>query len=210
MVKDFCALPTLLWHIRFIWSQLDTLHGKCSILATRAVLCSKRSVLMAFAEVGTRYGNVILVNEGFKTSSKNINGNCCPEISQKIWRLFPSSTKTVAEKLQTLQCSESRKYSADAVSVPKWEVHGFFFFWQPPSCVGGAHTAFLKGWSEVEGVLWGDDAHQPCEKAQLALSSTLPISPHGQHCCAGSLKKCSFVLWQTLLLVKIKAQLLVK
>lgn len=166
---------------------------------------------MAFAEVGTHYGNVILVNERFKTSSKIINGNC-PEISQKICRLFPSSTKTVAEKLQTLQCSESRKYSVDSVSVPKWEVHGFFFFffWQPPSCVSGVHTAFLKGWSEVEGVPWGRTNTSPARQLSLPCSSTLPTSQHTQHCCAGALKKCSFVLWQTLLSVKIRAELLVK
>lgn len=39
---------------------------------------------MAFAEVGTHYGNVILVNEGFKPSSENVNGNSCPEMSQKV------------------------------------------------------------------------------------------------------------------------------
>lgn len=127
---------------------------------------------MAFAELGTCYGNVILVNEGFKTSSGIINGNTCSEISQKILRLFPSCNKTVVEKLQTLQCSGSGKYSADAVSVPKWEVRGFF--WQPPACVGGVHTDFLKGCSEVECApeevcVTGDDARQPCERAELAL-----------------------------------------
>lgn len=171
---------------------------------------------MAFAEVGTHYGNVIVVNEGSKPSSKNINGNSCPEISQKIWRLSPSSNKTVVEKLQTLQCSETRKYSADAVSVPKWEVCGFF--WQPPDCVGGVHTAFLKGCSEVEwapeeACVMGDDALQPCEKAELALLLNASRWPtHAALLCwlSEEMLICSAGRNELLLLsLKIKAELLV-
>lgn len=153
---------------------------------------------MAFAEVGTHYGNVILVNEGFKPSSENVNGNSCPEMSQKVWRLFPSSNKRAVEIVQTLQCSESRKYSADAVSVPKWGACGFF--WQRPACVGGVHTAFPKGCSEVERAPEGawvmaDDALQPCERElNLPFCSTLRASQHTQHRYPGFLKKCSFVL----------------
>lgn len=56
------------------------------------------------------------------------------------------------------------------------------FFWQRPACVGGVHTAFPKGCSEVERAPEGawvmaDDALQPCERAELALLLNTSCQP---------------------------------
>jgi len=59
-------------------------HGKRAV-ASRPVQL-KEICINGFCRIWNTVGmlNVILDNEGFKTSSENINGNSCPEISQKI------------------------------------------------------------------------------------------------------------------------------
>lgn len=172
---------------------------------------------MAFAEVGTHYGNIILVNEGFKPSTKNINGNSCLEISQKIWRLFPFSNKTVVEKLQTLQCSESRNTQQMLFLSQSKKFMAFFGSFLPVSVE--FTQPFWKDaprWSgrKRKCASWRMTHSSPARKLNLPCCSTLPTVQHTQHCCAGSLKKCSFVLWEEMnylsLSVKIKAELLMK
>lgn len=143
--------------------------------------------------------SVILVNEGFKTSSENINGNSCPEISQKIWRHFPPLNKTVVEKLQTLQCSHSGKYSADAASVQNEEYVAFF---GSPLPVSEEFTqTFWKNALRWRGLQrkcasWRMTHASPVRELNLPCCSMLPTSKHRQHCCAGFLQKHSSVLWE--------------
>lgn len=145
---------------------------------------------------GSRLPQKILMEIVVRRFPKRFEDFFPPLLKQLLKNCRPCSVQNQENTQQMLFLSQIKEFMA--------------FFWQRPSCVGGVHTAFLKGWSEVEGVPWGTTHTSPAREFNLPCSSALPTSQHVQHCCAGSLNKCSFVLWQPLLSVKIKAKLLVQ
>lgn len=118
---------------------------------------------MAFAEVGTHYGNVILVNEGFKAYTKNINGNSCPRFPKRPEDFSPPLIKQLLKNCRP--CSvQNQENTQQMLFRPK--ARSSWLFLASPSCVGGVHTAFRKGCSKAEWVLEEvcvrrDDALQP-------------------------------------------------
>lgn len=128
-----------------------------------------------------------------------------PLIKQLLKNCRPCGVQNQEHTQQMLFLSQSERFVA--------------FFWQPPACVGGVHTAFLKGCSEVEwapeeACVMGDDALQPCEGAELALvlDTSLRSAQAALLCwLSEEMLVCSAGINELLSLsVEVKAELLVK
>lgn len=131
---------------------------------------------------GSRLPQKILMEIVVQRFPKRFEDFSPPLLKQLLKNCRPCSVQNQQNNQQILFLSQSEKFVG--------------FFWQPPSCVGGVHTAFLQEWSKVEGVLWGTKHTSPARQLNLPCSSILPTSQHAQHCCAGTLKNvlCSMNL----------------
>lgn len=123
---------------------------------------------------GSRLPQKILMEIAVRRFPKRFEGFSPPLLKQLLKNCRPCSVQNQENSQQMLFLSQSEKFMA--------------FFWQPPSCVGGIHTAFLQGWPELEGVLWGRTHSSPVRQQNWPCFSTLPTNQHTQHCSAGALR----------------------